>query len=343
MYKPILLLFSTTVLYGCNKDLPPIEEPESRPAKLFTVSVDNNVFERNFPASSEAGDKAVLTFRVPGQIETITVSAGQRVEKGDLLASLDADEYSLLEQQARAKYILANVQFERFKKLRADKVVSEQDFDQAKANYNSSIAQLEQAKANHGYTKLTAPYSGTISLLPAERFEFVDAKQGIMNIQTNQLIKVIFQLPNQLLNRFAGDPNIDAMMTFDSFPEHQYPLNFQEVDTEADPKTGSYKVTMVMESPQDVGILPGMAGNVHVKMDAIKATSIPQSAVMQMDGQVYVWKVKSDGTVEKVKVVLNDVRQIEQGLENGDKIVASGVGGLKSGDKVREWIKERGL
>ncbi|MBU2897888.1 efflux RND transporter periplasmic adaptor subunit [Vibrio hepatarius] len=343
MQSKFLLLTAATLLSGCGKELPPVPEPESRPAKLFTVSVGNAQFERHFPATSEAGDRAVLAFRVPGQLQSIDVLSGQPVTKGQVLASLNPDEYSLLAKQAEAQFRLADVQYERYKKLRIDKVVSEQDFDQAKANHNSAKASLEQAQANLRYTKLVAPYNGTVSIIPAETYQYIAAKQGVMNIQTNQLIKILFQLPDHLLNRFASGVNLTASMKFDAFPDNDYVLTFQEVDTEADPKTGSYKVTMVMERPLDVGILPGMAGEVNVKVDSLGATRIPNTAVFEQNGETCVWRVDSSGVVEKVSIVLDEKRQVKRGLEDGDRIIISGVNDIESGIKVREWVKERGL
>ena len=343
MQSKFLLLTAATLLSGCGKELPPVPEPESRPAKLFTVSVGNAQFERHFPATSEAGDRAVLAFRVPGQLQSIDVLSGQPVTKGQVLASLNPDEYSLLAKQAEAQFRLADVQYERYKKLRIDKVVSEQDFDQAKANHNSAKASLEQAQANLRYTKLVAPYNGTVSIIPAETYQYIAAKQGVMNIQTNQLIKILFQLPDHLLNRFASGVNLTASMKFDAFPDNSYVLTFQEVDTEADPKTGSYKVTMVMERPLDVGILPGMEGEVNVKVDSLGATRIPNTAVFEQNGETCVWRVDSSGVVEKVSIVLDEKRQVKRGLEDGDRIIISGVNDIESGIKVREWVKERGL
>ncbi len=95
-----------------------------------------------------------------------------------------------------------------------------------------------------------------------------------MNIQTNQVMKVLFQLPDHLLSKFTQGANAYASMTFDAFPERSFELTFQEIDTEADPKTGSYKVTMVMERPEGVGILPGMSGNVHLVSENAGATRI---------------------------------------------------------------------
>ncbi|MFB1069542.1 efflux RND transporter periplasmic adaptor subunit [Vibrio diabolicus] len=343
MRRLLIPVAISAVLSGCGKELPPVPEPESRPAKLFTVSVGNAQFERHFPATTEAGDKAVLTFRVPGLLQTIEVNEGQVVSKGDVLASLNPDEYSLLEQQARANFALADVQYKRYQKLRKDQVVSEQDFDEAKANHNSAKAQWNQAKANLRYTKLVAPYDGTISYIPAENHEYVAAKEGVMNIQSNQLLKVIFQVPDYLLNRYTQGSDVSARMVFDAFPEQSFDLTFQEIDTEADPKTGSYKVTMVMERPSEIGLLPGMSGNVYLLSKNAGATKIPNSALLEENGKTYVWRVDEQGIVSKTAIEMNDKNQVLAGLNDGDQIIISGVSVIEPGIKVRAWIKERGL
>ncbi|MCR9498234.1 efflux RND transporter periplasmic adaptor subunit [Vibrio alginolyticus] len=343
MRRLLIPVAISAVLSGCGKELPPVPEPESRPAKLFTVSVGNAQFERHFPATTEAGDKAVLTFRVPGLLQTIEVNEGQVVSKGDVLASLNPDEYSLLEQQARANFALADVQYKRYQKLRKDQVVSEQDFDEAKANHNSAKAQWNQAKANLRYTKLVAPYDGTISYIPAENHEYVAAKEGVMNIQSNQLLKVIFQVPDYLLNRYTQGSDVSARMVFDAFPEQSFDLTFQEIDTEADPKTGSYKVTMVMERPSEIGLLPGMSGNTYLLSKNAGATKIPNSALLEENGKTYVWRVDEQGIVSKAAIEMNDKNQVLAGLSDGDQIIISGVSVIEPGIKVRAWIKERGL
>ena len=259
------------------------------------------------------------------------------------MASLNPDEYSLLEQQARANFALADVQYKRYQKLRKDQVVSEQDFDEAKANHNSAKAQWNQAKANLRYTKLVAPYDGTISYIPAENHEYVAAKEGVMNIQSNQLLKVIFQVPDYLLNRYTQGSDVSARMVFDAFPEQSFDLTFQEIDTEADPKTGSYKVTMVMERPSEIGLLPGMSGNAYLLSKNAGATKIPNSALLEENGKTYVWRVDEQGIVSKAAIEMNDKNQVLAGLNDGDQIIISGVSVIEPGIKVRAWIKERGL
>ncbi len=343
MNKLIIPMTICAIISGCGQELPPVPEPESRPVKLFTVSIGNAQFERHFPATTEAGDRAVLAFRVPGLLQSIEVNEGRVVKKGEVLAVLNPDEYSLIEKQARANFVLAEVQYKRYKKLLRDQVVSEQDFDEAKANYKSANAYWDQAKANLRYTKLVAPYDGTISFIPAENHEYIAAKQGVMNIQSNQVMKVMFQLPDRLLSLYTRNPDVSAKMIFDAYPERSFDLTFQEIDTEADPKTGSYQVTMVMDGSQELGILPGMSGNVHLVSRNEESAQIPDSALVKKDGKTYVWRVDEDGVVARAEIRVSKNRQVLQGLEDGDQIIISGANVFEPGTKVRAWVKERGL
>ncbi|WP_264877297.1 efflux RND transporter periplasmic adaptor subunit [Vibrio agarivorans] len=341
--KSLVFIAFSAAIAGCGKELPPVPEPESRPVKMTTVSVGNSRFERSFPAVSEAGDRAVLAFRVPGLLMSIDALSGQLVNKGDVLALLNPDEYTLLAQQAQANFNLANVQFKRAERLRKDRVVSEQDYDEAKANLNVARASLNQAKANVRYTQLVAPYDGTISIIPADNHEYVAAQQGVMNIQTNQLLKIVFQLPDHLLSRYSQAIQVQASMQFDAFPERSFPLTFQEIDTEADPTTASYKVTMIMDRPSDIGVLPGMVGSVNLVAPKSNASRIPLTSIQDVDGGNYVWRVNDEGIVKRIPVELNQQRQVVSGLNDGDQIVVSGVASLQDGIKVRPWVKERGL
>ncbi|SON48853.1 putative Secretion protein HlyD [Vibrio tapetis subsp. tapetis] len=342
-FKGCLLPLLALVLLGCEKELPPVPEPKSRPAKVFTVSLNDTNTVREFPAIAEAGDKAALAFRVQGQLMSLPVVAGKYVQKGDVLAQLNPDEYVQLMKQAKAQFLLADVQYKRYKQLRKDKVVSEQDFDKAVANHKSAQSNLDQAQANVDYTTLKAPYDGNISLINIENHEFVAAQQGVMNIQTSSVLKVVFLLPEYLLRRFGENEVVRAEMLFDTFPNQKFPIEFQEIDTEADAKTNSYKVTMVMERPQDVGLLPGMSGSVELEILQANASRLPAGAVEGEGSQTWVWRLNGDNVVEKTAVKLDEANHVLDGLSDGDRIVVAGGYPLEDGMVIREWVKERGL
>ncbi len=231
----LIILCCSAVLAGCKQELS-VPEPESRPAKLVAVSVGDNDLVRTFPAVAQAGDKAVLAFRVPGLLYKLNVNSGDQVKQGDVLAELNPDEYRLLQKQAKANFELANVQYRRMEKLRKDKVVSEQDYDKALANYKSANAALEQATANLNYTRLVAPYNGTVSIVNFENHEYVRTGEAVLHVQTTEILKLEFQLPGYLLSQFGQGISLKASMIFDSFPQESFVAQFLEVDTEADSK-----------------------------------------------------------------------------------------------------------
>ena len=338
------VMVSSVLLLGCGEKEQQVAEPDSRPVKLLAITVGESESFRTFPATVEAGDKAILAFRVGGELASIAVRSGDIVKKGMTLAKLNEDELSLLKRQAQANYQLALVQFKRNAELRKTKVISELDYDTSKATLNQAKASLDKAKANLSYATLVAPYDGNISLKMIENYEYVNAKEPVLHIQSSGLINVTFQLPDHLFARFKGYTKaINPVVTFDTDLTQSYSAEFKEVDTEADSKTNSYKVTLFMARPDDKNILPGMSGQVRIKIPKGKVGAVPKRALIKEGQQVFVWAVNGDGVVKKTAVTLNENNHIVAGIEDGTLIATSGVEELQDGQKVRAWVKERGL
>ncbi len=339
-----IAVLACVALIGCKEDKAIVKEPESRPVKLQSVSVGDNESLRSFPAIVEAGDKAVLAFRVSGQLNNVQAHPGEFVRKGQTLATLNPDELSLLVKQAQAQYDLANVQFKRNSQLRKTNVVSELDYDASKANLKQAKAALDKAKSNLSYAKLIAPYDGHLSLSMIENFEYVAAKQPVMHIQSAKLINMTFQLPDYLLARFQGHAEeINPTVAFDALANQIFPAQFKEIDTEPDSKTSSYKVTLSMARPEGSNIMPGMSGSVTIVLPHGNAGAIPTRAVITEGNKHFVWRVNDKQQVERVEVTLDNNNRVISGLNDGDVIATSGVSELQAGQKVRSWIKERGL
>ncbi|WP_061012014.1 efflux RND transporter periplasmic adaptor subunit [Photobacterium leiognathi] len=339
-----IAVLACVALIGCKEDKATVKEPESRPVKLQSVSVGDNESLRSFPAIVEAGDKAVLAFRVAGQLNNVQAHPGEFVRKGQTLATLNPDELSLLVKQAQAQYDLANVQFKRNSQLRKTNVVSELDYDASKANLKQAKAALDKAKSNLSYAKLIAPYDGHLSLSMIENFEYVAAKQPVMHIQSAKLINMTFQLPDYLLARFQGHAEeINPTVAFDALANQTFPAQFKEIDTEPDSKTSSYKVTLSMARPEGSNIMPGMSGSVTIVLPHGNAGAIPTRAVITEGNKHFVWRVNDKQQVERVEVTLDKNNRVISGLNDGDVIATSGVSELQAGQKVRSWIKERGL
>lgn len=339
----IAIGFVVVSLQGCSEAEKSAIEETSRPVKYLSVLIGDHDNYRSFPAVVESGDKAVLAFRVSGKLANIFVRPGEDVKQGQKLASLEQDQFLLQLEQARANYELASVQFKRDKKLFKTNVISELNYDTSKAKLNQAKAALEKQQSNLNYSSLMAPYSGTLSLLLNENHEYVMAKQAVMHIQSDGVLNMTFQLPEQLVSSLQDQVELETLVIFDTLPDQVYPAKFKEIDTEANQNTSSYEVTLYLERPKEHNILPGMSGTVKIKLPLNQNPSIPTQAIVREEQKTYLWAIDSNNMAHKTEVMLDSNNRILSGLASGDNIAISGVESLSEDQRVRPWIKERGL
>ena len=359
--KPILIALSSLVLLTACSDEPPATNDDIvRPVKLYTVGATDNVSIRHFPAELKASDEANLAFRVGGQVTKLNVREGQRVKRGELLASLDPTDYQLQVELSQANYNLAKAQFDRVKTMLRSNATSKAQFDEAKANLEQTENALESAKNQVGYSELRAPYDAVIASLNIENFEYVAASQTILHIQNIEQMDVEFQIPERLVanvKKVALDYH--PKVSIDAVPQQVFEGVYKEHRTAPDTTTKSYDITLSLLNTDkaDVNLLPGMTATVDIDISRISGQAkhilVPVEAVMnklddQGNSHSVVWVYNSEGGhVSPRPVTLGDMTQnsieILSGLNSGDQIVAAGVNSLTADMKVRPWTREGGI
>ncbi|RUO56364.1 efflux RND transporter periplasmic adaptor subunit [Pseudidiomarina homiensis] len=359
MVRSLLMLLSALTLAACS-EAPAQQEAETtvQPVKLFTVGSNNGERFREFPAVIEAAQVAQVAFRVAGEITEFPGQPGVQVKQGDLIAKLDPTDYQLVVDQAQARYELANAQFQRTKNLVDEGVISPQQFDEVKANLEVSRANLETAKTNLRYTELRAPFAGTIAHIFVEKHETVQPQRPIATLQMDDAIDISINVPEQLFARVQRRTDYQPEVRFTAQPERTYKAQLKEWDSTADPATNTYKVVFTMPTPTDFNVLPGMSAAVRVDSAAVsnapaQGVYIPTSAVFseltdapQAQPKVWVYDAERE-QVQQRNITTGSVTgssiEVVDGLREGEQIVVAGVHALQNGQKVRPWVKERGL
>lgn len=356
-YAFVILGFS---LSGCGKK----EESRSeivRPAKIFTVGDATGELIRTFPGEVEASDKAIQSFRVNGELIERPAQPGQRVNKGDVLAKLDPRDYQLRYDDAKAKFDLAQVQFRRAEEIWAKRLIARADYDKAKTQYLAAKSDLEQAKANLDYTVLRAPFDGMISKVHVENHANVRANDPIVNIQSQDTVDIVFQVPENIVTRVRRGQGKQAVFNvrFDAYPDMKFTAQPKEFNTEADPQTQTYRAVVVVDRPAEFTVLEGMSTTVEVDLsqillDAVNKIIVPATAVFAAEDQPvdtqqrFVWLV-DDKTmqVSRQAVTVGQLTpagiEVTSGIQTGQKIIAAGVNFVHEGQKVKPWVRERGL
>ena len=348
-----------TLLVGCQEqaEQAPTEAP-NRPVKIHTVSDPNSSTLRSFPAEVVANQGSYLAFRVNGELIEFPVLAGQDVQKGQLLAKLDPEDFNLQYEQRKAQFELAKSQLSRIEPLFEKGIATKAEFDKANADKQVAESAFKIAKTNLEYSELRAPFSGTVAKVFVKNYENVVAKQNILRFETRDMMDVVIQVPERIVARVDKDSDYKPTVVFDGYPSKSYPLTIKEWDTQADPATLTYKVVFSLPIPEDFNLFAGMTGHVYVDPSKITnrentAIIVPNQAVFSdkklgTEGNSYVWVYQSDKqTVTKREVTVGQLNhtgiEVLSGLEPGEEIVAAGVHYLQEGAKVRPWTKERGL
>ncbi|GMM84236.1 efflux RND transporter periplasmic adaptor subunit [Pseudoalteromonas sp. MTN2-4] len=359
MLRLSVIALLTVLTLGCSQENEKSEQIEViRPVKLFEVKDPTAHNIRSFPAEVVANQGSYLAFRVSGELIEFPVRAGQTINKSDLLAKLDPEDFQLQYEQRKAQFELASAQLKRVDSLFKRSIATKAEFDQALANKQVSESAFKIAKTNLENSELRAPFSGTVAKVFVKNFENIVAKQNILRLESRDRMDVVIYVPERLVARVKKDLDYLPSVTFDGYPDKAYDLSIKEWDTQADPATLSYKVVFSLPIPKDFNLFEGMTGQVSIDLSKItehhsNAITVPASAVFssdteQLENNAYVWVYNPEiQSLSKRKVSVGNIYQdqidVLEGLNVGEQVVSAGVYHLSEGLKVKPWIKERGL
>ena len=345
-----IALSALAMLQGCDKT---IVEPRQKVqlVQVDTVQLAEDTVKLSFPAVAIAADKSNLSFRLQGEVTSVNVQPGSRVEKGQVLAELDPTYFRLEVDDAKAEYAIADSQYRRSAKLVKQGYIAPSQFDELKAQRRIAKARLDIATLNLSFTQLKAPFTGIVSHVPIQQFENVQVGQQVMNIHSSTTVDIQLQAPDIIYSKSSA-AQVEAsgpgakIITSDG---HEYDAHLKEFTTEPDPEVGSFVITLTMPMPKDRFILDGMAVEVRADAQKLKIYKknepfIPLEAILNEDGddldatQKFVWVVESDNTVTKRQVitdkVVNNGVRLSSGLAVGERIVVAGGNRLREGQSV---------
>lgn len=344
------------LLSGCSPAESSVQTPAVRPVKLFEVIQLEDGDFRTFPARVAANSRAELSFRISGQLTELALVEGQKVTEGSLLAKLDDRDAHNNLMTREADHELLAADYQRKVELLNRKLISQAEFDSTQAQLKSAKAALAAARDQLSYTRLTAPFSGTIAKRLVDNHQIVQANQGVLTLQNNNLLDVSIHVPEAMaagLNEYIKQKNFTAKVRFTALEGMEFDAKFKEYSTQVTPGTQAYEVVFSLPQPNNVQLLPGMSAELTLAL--VKAPNqisaiVPVTAIdkRDQDGQVQVWVYQTQsGEVVPTPVTLGRVTnqgiEILGGLNKGDLIVSAGVSQLSTGMKVKPLRWQRGV
>ncbi len=308
--------------------------------------------------------KAAVASKGTGRLVYLGVEEGDRVKKNQIIARLeDADVIASLDQ-ARANLSVnesdlvdARQWLERQKNLLSRGLTSQAEYDGADARYKRVLASIVAAKAavaaaevSLEYTRIRAPFDGTVLLKHADVGEIVapfgaasNSRGAVVTIADMSSLEVEADVSESNIERIS--PNQPCEIVLDAYPEQRYQGFVSKVVPTADRAKATVLVKVKFRS-YDSRVLPEMSAKVtflskesETTAEAAKSIlTVPASAVVSRNGQQGVFVVK-DGKAQLQSVTvgksLGTMVGIQQGLSAGEKVIAKVDDRIKDGTKVK--------
>lgn len=349
-----LLLLSVFLCGACSSEAPP--QPEVlRPVRYHVVKAESINTTRSFSGVSVAATETKLSFRVGGLLEKLMVKVGQKVNRGDLIASLDDWDMQLKYEEGRASVLNAQVQEStananliRIRELYENDNVALSEYEQAKNTYASAKAdfevqekQLDQLKSQLQYTEIKSPMNGIVTEIPVAKNENISAGEMVAVLSSNEDIEIEVGVPETYIATIKTGMNADVM--FSSLPSQHYSGAVTEVAYVA-AEYSTYPVTIRLKKTASE-LRPGMPAEATFEFEKTgKALYAPSNAIAEDTEGTYIFLLqKSDtdkeATIERRTVTIGELTDrgfiVLEGLMEGDAVVTSGVSKISDGMKVR--------
>jgi RND family efflux transporter MFP subunit len=366
---PITL--AALLLAGCEQEnaYKPPPPPKVTVAKPVQKTVTDYL---EFTGNTQAIYTVQLRARVEGYLEALHFQDGADVKKGDLLFTIQPEQYQAQLQQAladvqsqQAALDHAETEFKRYSRLYEQKAAAATDVDNwrfqrdsAKAALMNAQAQIDLAKLNLSYTRVTAPFNGRMGRRLVDPGNLVGAGgQETTLAEINQIdpiyvyftISEIELLRARKLQRDAGGGDyrsrpIPAYVGLAN--EHGYPhegrIDFASITV--DPSTGTLLLRAVLPNGNRV-LLPGLFARIRVPVGReANAILVPEVALGLDQIGRYVLVVNDKNVVERRSVRLGQafdtMRVIEEGLKGDERVVVNGLQRAIPGREVSPEVQE---
>lgn len=308
------------------------------PVQIAVVRLEQVSDGTEYLATLRSLNSSVLQPQVEGQVTSIAVKAGQRVQRGQVLLRIDPDKQqaavSTQEASSRSRRVdveLARVDLERKRRLAAEGVISKQELDRAVAAFEASKAELEATQASTSeqrqqlnYFTIRAPFAGVVGDIPVRVGDRVSPATEVATVDTGAGLEAYLYVPAER----AKDVKVGSALEL--LEEGSNKVAFTTRVSFVAPRVDPESQLVLVKAP-----IPANHESyrneqlVHARIvwKQFEAPLVPVTSVSRLAGQIFAFVAESDG-----KTTVARQRKLDVGEVVGNNYVV--LGGLKPGDKL---------
>jgi RND family efflux transporter MFP subunit len=306
-----------------------------------TAPVERGALDRPIHAAGVVGaqDEWDLAFKVGGVVAAVTVREGDRVRKGQVLATLDATELAAAAQQARDALEKAERDLDRARQMSEAQAISRAALDDAATAARMSRSAVDVAQFDLRRATILAPQDGWLDRRLAEPGEIVPPGRPILHVSGSARGFVVRAslADRDVLGLEPGDP---ATVSLDARPAQRISGRVAQIARSAAPGTGTYEVEISLDkgrAPRD--LLAGLTARVEIARRVEVAAAVPLASVQEGDGDTGAVFVVDGGRARRVPIRIaflhGDRVALADDLAGVDRIVTDGAPRLTDGVRVQ--------
>lgn len=337
------------VLGACGGDPPPYPPPPARTFVAPTAKVEKRQIPVLYTTTGTvvSDERVEISSRTTAYVSTMDVREGERVRRGQLLATLDSKDIEAgvsmaLAERDRAGAADADAQrdLEDSEKLVVRGVVSQAhrrkamlQRESARQSLQAAEASLARAQAERQYTRIVSPVSGVVVARHRRSGDLASPGSPLVTVESDTALLFETHVVEKRVSKIAiGDP---VLVIVDAL---ERPLEGEVIRLVAsgDPMTRGFEVKIAI--PQAPGLHPGMFGRAQFAIGSRTAMVVPTDALVERGGLTGVYVLDEHGMM-RFRWLRTEHRADEgqiavAGLDEGERIVAAPNAKMREGDRV---------
>jgi len=304
---------------------------ESRQIVVKVKKMTPESFSSFFEATGtvEALQDAFISPEVNGQISSILVNRGERVQQGQLLVRLKTDVTQSNIDEVKTSLELASKIFEKQQQLWEKEIGSELQYLEAKNNKESLEARLATLQSQLEMAFIRAPFSGVVDDIMVKTGELASPGMQMLRLVNLDEIRISAEVSESFLGKVREGEM--ATLRFASLPDLQLERPVHRTGMVIDPVTRTFTVEVLVDN-RDQFLKPNMLSSIRLRDFSAESALLAPSIILKEDFYgTFLFRINEapgGPTAEKVYVetgrTVQDVTMITEGIQAGDQVIVAG-------------------
>ena len=333
----IALALTAVMLSACNAENNKGQAADEA-VRVEVTQVKTATSDRTsrYSGTVEEESGTLLSFAVGGTVSRVLVDEGDRVGKGQLIATLDTEQLTHNHASAQAALAQAEDAYRRMEELHGKGSLPEIKWVEAQTALQRARASEQMARKQLADCRLYAPFSGVISKKFAEKGQNVGAGTQIAKLVAVGRMKVKISVPESEMAQITVGQKADV--TIEALGGASMQATVTEKGVAADPLSRSYDVKLSLPKA-DRKLLPGMVADVALRGGNASMACILPAHIVQIDerNNEFVWLAVGGKAVKRIVTVggfTADGVTVTSGLADGDMVITAGAQKVSEGTRV---------